>query len=379
MDYLFWFISLWVDGVGLGQAPRALLGPHQVQRVNRQLHGQLIGFTRTGGADHRIWSPALHQRRDLLVYLPPGYDPNRKYPLAIFLHGAGQDEQFFLQALVTPFDRAISRGKLPPVIIAVPDGSIRGRATLLQPASFWADSRAGNFEQYLMVDVWNFLFEHFSIRPDRESHALMGVSMGGSSAFALAIKHKDRVKVAIGLMPLLNLRYVDCRQKYRAPFEPDCNALRDRFRGWEPLGRRRLFVLRFSDLFVPLYGRGAKALAGMSSINPLELMIASSLRPGELDLYAGYGEKDEFNVGAQVESFLSCAHQRGIEVTVDRDPIGGHDLATGLRLFPHVLPWAAEGSVWTLTTSCRKTRRCVGIADARPSRSAFSDCPAGAD
>jgi pimeloyl-ACP methyl ester carboxylesterase len=341
MECLFWFVSFWVDGVGLGQAPTALLGPRQIQRVNRQLHGQVIGFTRQGIHDRRIWSPAMHERRALFVYLPPGYDPSRQYPLAIFLHGAGQDERFFLQALVGPFDRAIACGELPPVIIAAPDGSIHGRATLRQPASFWADSRAGNLEQYLMVDVWNFLFEHFSIRPQRESHALMGVSMGGSSAFALAIKHKDRVKVAIGMLPLLNLRYVDCRGKYRAPFDPECVALRERFKGFEGLGRRRLFVLRFRDLFVPLYGRGTKAVAGMSSINPLELMERCNLQPGELELYAGYGDKDEFNVGAQVESFLFCARQRGIEMTVDRDPTGGHDLATGLRLLQRVLPWAA--------------------------------------
>src|SRR5262245_4611319 len=107
MECFLWMVSLWVDGIGLGQAPRAFLGPCQVQRVNNRLHARLLSFTRQVGADHRIWSPALNQRRDLLVYLPPNYDPSRRYPLAIFLHGAAQDEQFFLQAVVQSFDQAI--------------------------------------------------------------------------------------------------------------------------------------------------------------------------------------------------------------------------------------------------------------------------------
>src|SRR5688572_15167658 len=128
MNAFMWMATLWADGLGLGQVPPVLLGPCQVARVNRHLGGQLLAFTRQGLADHRIWSPALDQRRGLLVYLPPGYDPKKRYPLAIFLHGAAQDEQFFLQALAIPFDRAIRAGLLPPIIIAAPDGSIHGRA-----------------------------------------------------------------------------------------------------------------------------------------------------------------------------------------------------------------------------------------------------------
>jgi pimeloyl-ACP methyl ester carboxylesterase len=346
MECFFWMVSLWVDGLGAGQAPPAFLGPHQLERANHRLHGQLLGFTRRPGADHRIWSAALNQRRDLLVYLPPGYDPARRYPLALFLHGAAQDEQFFLQALVQPFDRAIARGLLPPLIIAAPDGSIHGRVSLIDMASFWTDSRAGPFEQYLMVDVWNFLLTHFPICQKRQAHALIGVSMGGSSAFALAIKHRERIGVAIGLMPLLNLRYVDCKGRYRAPFDPECWGVRQRARGHEALGRRKLFTLRFNTLFAPLYGRGPEAVAGMAAINPLELMVQHDLKPGELELYVGYGARDEFNVAAQVESFLHCAHQRGIEVTVDRDPEGRHDLSSGLRLLPGALRWAAGRVPW---------------------------------
>jgi S-formylglutathione hydrolase FrmB len=340
METYWWFVWFWVDVLGLGQAPPCPLAAYQLQHANRRLHGQVVDFTHNHGVDRRVWSPALRQKRDLYVYLPPGFDPAKKYPLAIFLHGAAQDELFFLQTQVEEFDRAMVEGRMPPAIIAAPDGSVKGKPTLLQPASFWANSRAGCFEDYLMIDVWNFLMCNFPIRPEREAHALVGASMGGSAAFAQAIKHRDRIKLAIGFMPLLNLRYVNCHGRYRTHFDPDCFGMRAQFRGYEPLGRRRFVVLRFNDLFAPLFGRGDAGVAGLSSINPLELMERTELRNGELDLYIAYGCRDEFNVPAQVDSFVYAARQRGIELTVACDPHGKHDLTTGKRLMPGAIAWA---------------------------------------
>jgi S-formylglutathione hydrolase FrmB len=342
MDPFGWLVVLWVGYIGLGQPPAAVLGRNRLANINERLSGEVLDFTHNHGADRRIWSPALCQRRDLYVYLPPGYDPCKRYPLVIFLHGAAQDERFFLKTQAHQFDRAIACGELPPVIIAAPDGSLHGHVTLREPATFWCNSRAGRFEDYLMYDVWNFLMAHFPILPEREAHALVGASMGGSAAFALAIKHKDCVKAAMGFAPLLNLRYVDCHGHYRSDFDPACYALREKWHGREKLGTRRLFTLRFDLLFGPLFGHDDAALAGVSAINPLELMEANDLRDGELDLYVAYGGKDEFNIEAQVESFLWCAARRGVTVTADFDPRGRHDLASARRQLPAALKWARE-------------------------------------
>lgn len=342
MGSLFWMATVWVDVLGFGHAPPRLLIHKPVESINLNLQGQLLDFTHNHGHDRRIWSPALGQCRDLYVYLPPGYCPNKKYPITIFLHGAAQDEQFFVQSQLHEFDRAMANGLLPPGIIAIPDGSMTGKASVVKPATFWCNSRAGCFEDYVMVDVWNFLVENFPIRPEREAHALVGVSMGGSATFALAIKHRERFKIAIGFMPLLNLRYGDCRGRYKTPFDPCCYALRDKIPGYESLGRRHLATLRFGELFGPLYGKGDDLVAGMSSINPLELMENLNLKPGELDLYIAYGGKDEFNVAAQVESFLCFSRQRGLDITVDYDPKGKHDLSTGMRQLPAAMRWVSD-------------------------------------
>src|SRR5262249_50052193 len=57
--------------------------PCKLRRVNRRLHGQVLDFTANHGRDNRIWSDALGEKRDLYVYLPPGFSPCKRYPLVV--------------------------------------------------------------------------------------------------------------------------------------------------------------------------------------------------------------------------------------------------------------------------------------------------------
>ena len=321
---------------------RAFVMRRDLERMNVCLHGQVLDFTKNHGHDRRIYSRALCEKRDMYVYVPPGFDPvNKKYPLAIFLHGASQDEQFFLTTIAKEFDRAIVDGRLPPFIVAAPDGSMMGRPSIFRIATFYANSDAGRYEDYLMEDVWNFLMETFPIHPEREAHALVGTSMGGSCAFAQAIKHKDRIKIAIGVMPALNLRWVDCHGNYNAPFDPTCWGWREKRRPLEVIGRPKGVRITFHRLAGPLIAHGPDAMEKISQFNPIEMMEPYGLKPGELDLYIAYGGKDEFNIMAQVESFLYVARERKIDVTVAYDPNGRHDVPSGLRMIPGAIDWVS--------------------------------------
>jgi S-formylglutathione hydrolase FrmB len=317
--------------------------PFQLDRVNRRLHGRLIDYTRNHGRDRRIWSPALGQWRDLYVYLPPGFDPAKRYPLALLLHGFAQDETVLINSVVQPLDAAIARGALPPLIVAAPDASQRGLDCLLSAGTFFLNSRLGAFEDYLMVDVWDFLVRTYPVRPEREAHVLLGVSMGGGAAFNHALKRLDRFGVAVGVFPPLNLRWMDCRGRYRGNFDPLCWGWRTDFsRGRrEVVGRfYGVFRIRFFQVYEPLFGRdNPDALALVIRENPIEMLDLYDVRPGQLEMYVAYGGRDEFNLDAQVESFLYRARQRGLGVGVGYDPRGHHDRATALRLLPGIVEW----------------------------------------
>src|SRR5207248_2015338 len=122
---------------------------------------------------------SMFQRRDVYVYVPPGYDPKLRYPLMIWLHGFCQDEQSFLHHVAPEIDAAICAGKLPPLLVVAPDGSMRGEPIAGSFGSFFLNSDAGAFEDFVLQDVWDFMCNHYPIRSERDAHILAGVSMGG--------------------------------------------------------------------------------------------------------------------------------------------------------------------------------------------------------
>jgi S-formylglutathione hydrolase FrmB len=329
--------------VAVSTAEAGWLGRYKLDCVNTELQGQLLDFTHNHGSDNRIWSEALHELRDLYVYLPPHFDPCHQYPLIMYLHAFRQDEQAFLHKLVQRIDQAMGCGELPPCIVAVPDGSIKGRPSYLTAGSFFINSKAGDFEDYVMHDVWDFLIRHFPIRPEREAHVLMGASMGGFGAFNLGIKYGCRFKIIVGIFPAVNLRWIDCHGHYLANFDPCCWGWREKLRPYEVVALYGPIPVFEKQLIYPLYGRGGpEAVAEISRQNPIEMLDTFDVQPGQFDMFIAYGGKDQFNIDAQVESFLFVAKERGLCVGVNYDPKGKHDLQTGLRLFPGVAAWLAQ-------------------------------------
>lgn len=308
----------------------------------RRLKGRIVDYTGNHGRDHRMWSRSLHQWRDLYVYLPPGYTPNERYPVMIFMHPFAFDERTFLR-IVPVIDEAIACGKLPPLIMVAPDGSIDGKGCLTHPGSFFINSNAGPYEDFVLQDVWDFVCTRYSIRPERNAHVLAGMSMGGFAAFNLGIRHRDAFGIVIGIHPPLNLRWADVDGNPRAKFDP-------RRWGWRtgydnPHEVVATFAgaikLRMGPVIRPVFGEGDDALLGIANANPLELAIKTGLKNGDLSMFVGYAGRDEFNIDAQVESFLYYAKFKGLGVAVAFEPDGRHDGITGMKMMPAVLRWLA--------------------------------------
>lgn len=331
--------------LSLGLAPATGLRPctwFTICKVNKNLNGQVVDFTHNHLHDRRIWSNALCEKRDLYVYLPPCYDASKQYPAMIYMHGIAQDEVGFLR-LVEMIDQAITCGRLPPIIIAAPDGSISGRPSL-SAGSFWVNSKAGRFEDFVIQDVWCFLNKNFSLRPEPEYHVLVGASMGGFGAYNLGIKHRQCFKTVAGIFPALHLRYLDCRGKYFSDYDPCCLGLRERLAPMKPVARfYGVITIREFALSGPLYGYcNPNAINDIARENPYEMIDTMDLKPGELNMFVGYGKQDEFNIDAQVEAFVDKARCKGLAITCVCDPNGKHDTATGVRLFPQFCDWVTS-------------------------------------
>jgi len=308
--------------------------------VRCQLAGTLMDHTKNHGADRRIWSAALGEKRDLYVYLPPGFDPNCRYPVMIWLHGIIQDENTFVNHGLEHLDAEMAAGRMPPTIIAIPDGSVLGRYAVLASQPLWVNSKLGNYEDFIVQDVWPFVQEHYPIRPERQAHVLAGYSGGGAAAYRTSIKFRDQFAIAVGIAAPLNLRWIDCHGRYFTDFDPCCWGWRKEVRGHEIVGRfYGVILIRLGQLIFPLYGRGPQAVASVARENPVEMLDSFNVCPGQLAMFVAYGGKDEFNLGAQIQSFLFRARQRGLKVEVGFDPEGHHDHDLVKEFIPQFAAW----------------------------------------
>jgi S-formylglutathione hydrolase FrmB len=259
-----------------------------------------------------------------------------------FLHGFAADERSFLR-IVPTIDDAIAKGKLPPLIVVAPDGSLDGKGCHEQPGSFWINSNAGPYEDFILQDVWDYVVANYSIRPEREAHILAGVSMGGFGAFNLGIRHRDAFGIVGAIFPPLNMRWQDCHGNPRAKFDPRCWGWRTAFDNpREVVARVGPAVVRLGDLLYPVFGEGEAATVEITANNPIELIDQTHLKNGDLEMFIGYGGKDEFNIDAQIDSFLYLCKKRGIGVYVAYDPNGHHNAALAAEVAPLFFDFLAQ-------------------------------------
>jgi S-formylglutathione hydrolase FrmB len=297
-----------------------------IDRVNQRLAGAVIDYTNNHGRDQRIFSPILGMPRDLYVYVPPGYDPQRAYPLIVFLHMANQDEHFLLHPiLIGALDSLILAGKVPPVVVAAPDGVLGNASFLRKHHSLFINGPNGRFEDHVLYEVLPFLMTKFSIRPEREAHALLGISGGAYGAMGIAIEHREYFGAVAALAGALNLRYYNADERYFEDFDPATYRWKTRYVPNEVIGKyyHGLLQLRAKRFMAPPFGEGDIEPL-LARTNPADRLFTSNIQPGELAIYVNYGGRDNFNFDAQVESFAWLAGTKGIAVTLDRDPKGTH-------------------------------------------------------
>jgi S-formylglutathione hydrolase FrmB len=304
-----------------------------------RIHGTVLDFTHNHGRDRRIFAPSLGCKRDLYIYLPPCYDPRKAYPVMLVLHGILQDERAFLEWVVGPLDQAIVEGKLPPMIVAAPDGSFSGDPGPWDAGSFYINGPKGNFRSWIEDDLWHFLMANFPLRPEPHAHILAGASMGGVG-LGIGLRHPERFGILIGLMPALNMRWMDRYENYLADFDPNNWGWRNRVNDpMEVIGQYGPIKVHVKDILLPAYGRGPEAIMLASDNNPIEMIDRFQIKPGMFDILVTIAGQDNFNIDAQAESFVFLARRRGLQVDSFTDPRGRHDVATAQRMIPAVISW----------------------------------------
>ena len=138
--------------------------------------------------DTTIFSNSLGEFRGVTVYLPEGYDPYGQidYPVIYWLHGIGGN-QHSNSYIITILDTLIGNQTIEPLIFV---RAYAGGGFYFRP--FYTNSPLnGNFEDYIVSDLVEFIDTNFRTITNREKRCISGYSMGGYGCMKLALKHTE--------------------------------------------------------------------------------------------------------------------------------------------------------------------------------------------
>ena len=137
-------------------------------------------------------SKSVGNKRKALVYTPPGYSSDTKYPVLYLLHGIGGDEEEWRRGghPEVILDNLIADKKAVPMIIVMPNGRAQpddrpGNNAMSAAPAF------GKFDQDLLGSLIPFIESKYSVKADREDRALAGLSMGGGQSLNFGLGNLD--------------------------------------------------------------------------------------------------------------------------------------------------------------------------------------------
>ena len=127
--------------------------------------------------------------RDVIVFLPPSYekDKKRRYPVVYALHGYSIGAEQWSHEIHVPqtIEGAFAHGA-KEMILVLPDSK-----TIYNGSMYSSSVTTGDFENYITHDVVSYIDAHYRTIPDRQSRGLVGHSMGGYGASRIGMKHSD--------------------------------------------------------------------------------------------------------------------------------------------------------------------------------------------
>jgi enterochelin esterase-like enzyme len=135
-------------------------------------------------------------KRKAVVYLPPNYSSDKKYPVLYLLHGIGGNEwewtgYIHADAIV---DNLITAKKATPMILVMPNGRALTNDSVPPPDKTFSPENAagfGKFERDLLDCLIPAIQAKYSASTSREQRAIAGLSMGGGQSLNFGLGNLD--------------------------------------------------------------------------------------------------------------------------------------------------------------------------------------------
>ena len=153
-------------------------------------------------------SKSVGAKRKMVIYTPPGYTKDSKYPVLYLLHGAGGNETNWTRqgAEAAILNNLYADKKIVAMIVVTPNGSPQPGGATAQPGEKGqpgervrgAGGRGGFgggfnlFRDDLLKDIIPYVESHYSVKPGPENRALAGLSMGGMQSRSIGPANVDK-------------------------------------------------------------------------------------------------------------------------------------------------------------------------------------------
>jgi len=150
-----------------------------------------------GGTVEHItyFSKKANRSKGANVWLPPGYDSSRKYPVFYVNHGYGGDENAMLNGMGVReiATNLIKSGEAEPMIIVFTNQYTDPRHEK-QTGNGQADVPGyDNFVEDLPDSLMPYIESHYPVKTGRENTAVAVFSMGGRESLYIGIRCSDKV------------------------------------------------------------------------------------------------------------------------------------------------------------------------------------------
>lgn len=189
MKKLFLFLSLsMLFTLAVNSQMIIKSAPQGYDMVNADIsHGKIDTITYT--------SKTVGCSRRALIYTPPGFSKNKKYPVLYLLHGIGGDEkEWYVQGKPQVIlDNLYAQKKVEPMIVVLPNGRAikddRAVGNIYDSVKVVAFAI---FEKDLINDLIPYIEKSYPVFADREHRAIAGLSMGGGQTLNFGLGNMDR-------------------------------------------------------------------------------------------------------------------------------------------------------------------------------------------
>ena len=148
-------------------------------------------------------SQSLDLERPLLIYTPPSYSENKRYPVLYLIHGMTDTHETWYKVgrMNNILDNLIAQGKAEPMIVVMPYANAYPALMKKDPNTQMNLMSTDLFTNELLKEIIPYVETNYYAKTDRDNRAIAGFSLGGRQTLGAGLGHPDMFAYVCPMAP----------------------------------------------------------------------------------------------------------------------------------------------------------------------------------